>query len=218
MNCRERQALDAAILALKSGTFNYFEYRHGLGVLRELCPEFADQLKQRRGNPPANDQRQRVLAHYTILNSPRYRESPISPRGPLPPPEIVKRIAKIEGITSKHVRALLADEFTESKAKREAEEKHQRQLESKRLKNLEQLRGDIRNSYEITINKLFDTRGVRSMASFPEAFDVIHRAAISEVAKRFATDEEIVVSTTQESKGLLRKRLEEKTLETIRYR
>lgn len=218
MSDQERQALDAAMIALRSGTFIYNDHRLAMGVLRELAPEFADQLIPRRGQQPANDLRQRVHSHYAILSDPRFREFPTSPRGALPQQEIVKRIAEAEGVSAKHVRTLLVYELADSRAENEDNAKRLNQLKLKQAEQQDQRNNEVRNEYTKAIANLFDKYSIRAIAAFDKTFETAHHNAVTRLSERFGTDVATVSSLLQLAKEKACERLKKETLENLRYR
>lgn len=215
MDDTEREAKDA----LFAGIADEYQRRLGMSVLRGLgMPQFPEQLKPRRGRQANHNREHRVKSHYAILSSPRYRESPLASRGPLPDPEIIKRIARKEGITTTHVRSLLRELLTEAKERRQTENERRRQGESDRAAQDELYNQQIRVDYMKIVESKLEVGHIRRIADFEAAFNSAHEATIAQLALAHGLEPSMIDGLVQPQKSEISPTLKSNTYDILRYR
>lgn len=175
MDRNEREALERFL----SGKADEATARKARGVLRQVCPEFAEQLGPKRGRPGDPLLPARVRTRFEMLTDPRMRDQQMG--RPYTTSEAVSKIMEETGLSRPYVDELVRHTRTELRRREQAREAEQQTAREAKQAALEQT---IRSEY----HAVFSIRIKQWMIGIPTALEkelpVAHATTVDLLAKK----------------------------------
>lgn len=157
--------------------------RKARGVLRELCPEFAEQLEPRRGRPADPLLPARVRTRFEMLTDPRMRDRQMG--RPYTASEAVSKIVEETGLSRPYVDELVRQARAELQRREQAREADRQAAREAQLATFEHT---VQSEYRAVFSVQIQQWMMGNPTALEKELPVAHAATVNVLANKFGLE------------------------------